>query len=100
MKLYDVIEGARQIYLIVERCKGIMLHNMVREMNQMGSIRKNLPEDMCAKIMYQLVSGLKFLHSLNYSHRDIKLENVLVDTETMQTKLIDFGFSNKSDFKD
>jgi serine/threonine protein kinase len=47
--------------------------------------------------MLQLISGLEFIHKMNISHRDLKLENILVDPETSTTKLIDFGFAVKSD---
>lgn len=52
MKLYDAIESSRQIYLIVERCEGRMLHTVIKEMTDMGSSRKNLSEENCAKILY------------------------------------------------
>lgn len=70
---------------------------MIRD-NNMGSSRKNLPEQACAKIIYQMVSGLSFIHNLGISHRDIKVENVLVDPETNNTKLIDFGFACKQEY--
>jgi len=41
--------------------------------------RRNLPENVCAKIFYQILKGLEFFHSFNISHRDLKLENILVD---------------------
>ena len=33
------------------------------------------------------------MHHQNVAHRDLKLENILIDRDTKQTKLIDFGFS-------
>ena len=38
---------------------------------------------------------MMFYHNLNISHRDLKLENILVDIESHDviTKIIDFGFS-------
>jgi len=38
---------------------------------------------------------MSYYHSQNISHRDIKLENILVDyaSESKTTKIIDFGFS-------
>mmetsp|Transcript_5125 Transcript_5125/g.7819 ORF Transcript_5125/g.7819 Transcript_5125/m.7819 type:complete len:123 (+) Transcript_5125:4089-4457(+) len=35
------------------------------------------------------------MHENNVIHRDLKLENILMDRQTQQTKLIDFGFSTK-----
>ena len=102
MKLYDAIESSRQIYLIVERCEGKMLHTVIKEMTAMGSSRKNLSEQHCAKILYQMIQGLHFIHANNISHRDIKVENILVNSaeESMPTKLIDFGFAHMTDTPD
>lgn len=41
----------------------------------------------------QVASAIKYLHELNIAHRDIKLENMLIDDE-MNAKIIDFGFSH------
>ena len=35
------------------------------------------------------------MHSKHVIHRDLKLENILIDRKTKQTKLIDFGFSKQ-----
>ena len=39
----------------------------------------------------QISSAIEYIHDLNIAHRDIKLENILID-DNMNTKLIDFGF--------
>ena len=46
----------------------------------------------CVKLyVYQLCSSLAYLHSLNICHRDIKPQNLLVNPETHELKLCDFG---------
>ena len=97
MKLYDAIDTQRQLYLVVEACEGQPLNTVVREYGNQGIIgsRKNLTEEVSIKIIRQIISGLNHCHKLNISHRDIKLDNVLVDmkSDNIQTKIIDFGFA-------
>ncbi|TNV79253.1 hypothetical protein FGO68_gene8293 [Halteria grandinella] len=40
----------------------------------------------------QLIDGLKYLHEKGFAHRDLKLQNVLLDKD-LNLKIIDFGYS-------
>ena len=97
MKLYDVIDTQRQLYLVVELCSGKMLQTAVKESTSIGQVRKNLPENVCASIIYQVMRAMEYYHSFNISHRDIKLDNILVDLKSkdFKTKIIDFGFATR-----
>ena len=44
-----------------------------------------------ANIMKQVLLGLEELHSLNITHRDIKLENILIDPKTFHVRIGDLG---------
>ncbi|KAK1226123.1 hypothetical protein PQX77_010911 [Marasmius sp. AFHP31] len=54
-----------------------------------------LPQDDAGMMFRQVVRGLRYLHEVvGYVHRDMKLENVLVD-ETGTCKIGDFGMARK-----
>lgn len=57
---------------------------------------QRMGEDLCRSIFKQLICGIGYMHSVGYAHRDLKLENILFDSETGQIKIIDFGFSLKT----
>jgi serine/threonine protein kinase len=52
---------------------------------------RKIEENECKQIFYQIVKGIAHIHSKNICHRDIKLENIIVE-ENKLVKIIDFGF--------
>jgi serine/threonine protein kinase len=56
--------------------------------------RGNIPENVCAFILYKTLQGLAFLHSKHILHRDIKSDNILINSEGA-IKLADFGYATQ-----
>lgn len=54
-------------------------------------------EDCGRYLFLQLLDALEHMHSRNVAHRDIKLENVLVDASDMTLKVADFGYASKTE---
>ena len=85
VRLYEVFESPKRIHLCMEHVSHGTLH---RHLTQ----HKRLPEGEVRRLVRQLVGALAYLHARSIAHRDIKLENVLLD-EWCNCKLIDFGFA-------
>ncbi|XP_022943074.1 mitogen-activated protein kinase homolog NTF3-like [Cucurbita moschata] len=58
-----------------------------------------LSNNHCKYLMYQLLSGLQYLHSTNILHRDLKPGNLLVNANC-DMKICDFGLARTSKDKD
>lgn len=86
-KLYDVIETDTQVVLVMEYISGGSTHGYLK-----SKPNRRIDENNARKIFSQLISCLQYLHSKCIAHRDIKLENVMLDNNR-NVKLIDFGFS-------
>jgi renal tumor antigen len=52
---------------------------------------KQLDEDSVLLLMYQLTKAIYFVHSRGLFHRDVKPENCLLNSGTLELKLADFG---------
>jgi len=84
-RFFEAIESARRIHIVMELIGEGNLCSYIKD-------KKFLPEDEARGIFSQLCSAVEYLHSQHIIHRDIKLENVLFDSQH-NVKLIDFGFS-------
>jgi MAP/microtubule affinity-regulating kinase len=87
IKLLDSIENSRQIHLVMEYVGGSSLHSYLKRRTS-----RRLEEAEARRVFRQIVQALAYCHSSAVTHRDIKLENVMMD-EQNNVKLIDFGFS-------
>ncbi|KAI5118296.1 hypothetical protein M0805_003815 [Coniferiporia weirii] len=86
-KLYEVIATESSIWLVTELCSGGELFDYLAE-------KGRLPEDESRTIFGQLCLAVGYIHEKGVVHRDLKLENVLLD-ERCRIKLGDFGFTRE-----
>jgi calcium-dependent protein kinase len=92
IKLYEIFEDNRYIYLIMEECTGGELFDRIIDRIQ----KKNLfSEKEAAAIFHQMMSAICYCHGQKICHRDLKPENLLLLNEKDDTplKVIDFGLS-------
>jgi len=63
-------------------------------------IRAGILEDVHQRyIIYQLLKGLKYMHSASIIHRDLKPSNLLLNSECL-LKIADFGLARSIEFKE
>ena len=87
VKLYEVIDAGKQLHLAMEYIGGCSLHSYLKRRPN-----RKLEESEVRRIFKQILKGIEYSHSKNITHRDIKLENILLD-EQNNVKIIDFGFA-------
>lgn len=80
------------------------LHNAIGYLFCYFSSQKILKDAHNRYIIYQLVKGLKFMHSAEVIHRDLKPSNLLLNSDC-HLKICDFGLArslavDKNDTKD
>ena len=87
IKLYDVFENEKYIYIIMEYCPGGDLFSYIEKRDF------KIKEERAAEIIHKLCTAVYFLHQYGIVHRDLKPENILMmdQTDTADIRLVDFG---------
>lgn len=91
VRLYDVIETDKYIGIILEYASGGELFDHILA-------HRYLKERDAAKLFSQLISGVWYIHQKKIVHRDLKLENLLLD-RNRNVIITDFGFANRFEHK-
>jgi calcium-dependent protein kinase len=90
VRLEEVYENDREIYLVQELCHGGELFDRLDEQPDY-----HYTEAECARLIKQMLCAVRYLHSKGIIHRDLKLENFLFSSKSKDSelKMIDFGLS-------
>ena len=82
-KILELFESDNYILIIMEYINGGNLFSFVKK-------RRKLSEKTAKFLFKQIIEGIEYIHSKNIVHRDIKLENILIDLKN-NIKICDFG---------
>lgn len=85
IQIKGIEKTAHNVYLALEYCNG---KNLLEFQRYYKSKNKNLSELVVQKILRQLTKGLKYMHEHHTIHRDIKLENILLNFPEIPNKII------------
>mgnify|MGYP003588799732 CR=1 FL=1 len=83
VKVYEYFQDHKFIYIVMELVPGGELFSKIQQMQK-------FTEAQAAKLFFQIVSALNYLHQQKIVHRDIKPENIMLD-DNNSIKIIDFG---------
>jgi serine/threonine protein kinase len=86
VKLFEVFEDAENVHMVFE----------LLEQGDLAHYFKNEPlfsEQRLKPFFHKIIKGVAYLHKNSVVHRDIKLDNILLD-HSLHPKLCDFGISS------
>ena len=87
VKIFETYETKKHICIVMEYiCAGDLLTYIKK--------RSKLTEPVAKFIFKQIILAIKYIHDNNIIHRDIKLDNILLDLDN-NIKICDFGVSRK-----
>ena len=106
IKLETIKQTTNNYYIITEYYNGGGLFNILKQYKKV--YHKAFPENIIQHLMRQIIDAIIYLHQRKIIHRDLKLENLLINYESeedknnlnllkAEVKIIDFGFATHLD---
>ena len=83
VKMYDVFQEGKKVYMVMEYMSGGNLFSYLEN-------RDDISESEIKRIFKQVLDAVNYMHKKGFINRDIKLENILMD-KSGNIKLCDFG---------
>ena len=102
VKLEDLKATKDSYYIVMEYINGGCLTDCLRKYQKITG--KAFPEEIVQYLMRQIVDAIKYIHNQKIIHRDLKLDNIMVNFDSendknnlnmmrAKIKIIDFGFA-------
>lgn len=102
VKLEAVLQSHTNYFVIMEYINGGGLSECLHR--YMSKYHRAFPEEVVQHLMRQIIEALLYIHSLKIIHRDLKLDNIMVNFNSIydkehlnmmnaKIKIIDFGFA-------
>ena len=102
VKFEDVKKTKKHFYIVMEYCNGGELSKALEKYQE--KYGKPFSQEIVQHLMKQIIDAFKYIHGLKIIHRDIKLDNILLNFDTEKdkenlnmmkatAKIIDFGFA-------
>lgn len=85
IKLYGIFQDEKTVWLVLEMAEGGSLYEFIEKNGPLSS-------EQLRPIAFQLLAAILYLEKRNVIHRDIKLENILLDKNS-SPMLCDFGWA-------
>ena len=106
IRIEDLKVTQNHYYIVMEYCNGGSLTQCLNRYKE--KYHHPFTEEIVQYIMRQIIDAVKYIHSRRIIHRDLKLDNILVNFKNMddykninlmnaQIKIIDFGFASTKD---
>jgi serine/threonine protein kinase len=92
IKIYEIIEDRKNLYIVMEQCKGGELFDYITKKNKIN-------EKEASMLFRQVMLAVNYLHHNGICHRDLKPENLMFSDEKT-LKLIDFGIAKQVELED
>lgn len=103
---YEYFMTTNNYYIIMDYCNGGSLSDLLKEYKL--KFGKPFPQEIIQYFMHHIVNGLKYIHSQGIIHRDIKMDNILLNFKNINDKkkfnifssqviLVDFGLATYAD---
>ncbi|XP_067910091.1 serine/threonine-protein kinase SIK2a isoform X2 [Heterodontus francisci] len=86
IKLYQVMETKNMLYLVTEYAKNGEIFDYLANHGRLSELEAR-------RKFWQILSAVEYCHNRKIVHRDLKAENLLLDSN-MNIKIADFGFGN------
>lgn len=87
VRLEDVLKNSKYIGIVLQYAPGGELYKYMQR-------KRRLKDEVACRLFSQLISGVHYMHRHGLAHRDLKLENLLLD-EHENLLISDFGFVNE-----